>query len=180
MHIIVASRNPVKISATRLALETMWPDEAFEVEGFSAPSGVPDQPVGDKETILGARNRTRNAQTAMPDADLWIGIEGGIVKREGSYMTMAWIAVWDGKHEGLAQSAAFQLPPAVCKLLDEGFELGDADDRVFGSNNSKQAGGALGLLTQNKLTRTGLYRPAIMMALIPFYNEELFEMKNEK
>jgi inosine/xanthosine triphosphatase len=174
MHVIVASRNPVKIAAARAALEAMWPKEAFEVEGLSVPSGVPDQPVGHEETIEGARNRTRNAQKAMPKADFWIGIEGGIVKQEGSYMTMAWIVVWDGKKEGLAQSAMFQLPPAVCELLDEGLELGDADDQVFGSSNSKQAGGALGLLTDGKLNRTGLYQPAAMMALIPFYRKAYF------
>ena len=152
----------------------MWPEKAFEVIGISVPSGVPDQPIGDEETLQGARNRSLAASGKFPEADLYVGIEGGIMAQDGGYMTAAWIVVFDGKQEGNARSAAFHLPPAVCRLLDEGLELGDADDQVFGSSNSKQAGGALGLLTDNKLTRTGLYVPAVMMALIPFLKEELY------
>ena len=172
--VVVASQNPVKIDAVKMALERTWPEEQFDVSGAGVPSEVSDQPKGDEETLLGARNRTRNAQSLIPDADLWVGLEGGIVRLEDSYMTKAWMVVWDGKLEGVSQSACFQLPPAVCRLLDEGLELGDADDQVFGSHNSKQSGGALGLLTENKLNRTMLYVPAVMMALIPFAQRELY------
>ena len=176
MKVVVASKNPVKIASAKEALENMWPEKAFEVLGASVPSGVADQPIGDEETLLGARNRAKAAVVAEPSADLYIGIEGGIMAQDGGYMTAAWIAVYDGKREGSARSAAFHLPPEVCRLLDTGLELGDADDQVFGSSNSKQAGGALGLLTDNKLTRTGLYVPAVMMALIPFLKKELYQL----
>jgi len=172
--VVVASKNPVKVAAVRLALERTWPEKEFHVEGIAAASGVSDQPKGDEETLLGARNRTRNAQDAAPDADLWVGLEGGIVALDDTYMTKAWMVVWNGTREGVSQSACFQLPPAVCRLLDEGLELGDADDQVFGSQNSKQSGGALGLLTGNKLNRTELYVPAVMMALIPFAQSDLY------
>jgi inosine/xanthosine triphosphatase len=46
-----------------------------------------------------------------------------------------------------AQSAVCQLPPKVIALVQQGMELGDADDIVFGQTNSKQQMGAMGLLT---------------------------------
>lgn len=56
----------------------------------------------------------------------------------------------------------------------EGKELGEADDLVFGQTNSKQANGAVGILTDNVLTRTTFYEPAVILALIPFKNPELY------
>jgi non-canonical (house-cleaning) NTP pyrophosphatase len=53
-------------------------------------------------------------------------------------------------------------------------ELGEADDRVFGCNNSKQQNGAIGLLTGDAVDRAGLYVPAVIFALIPFKNPELY------
>jgi len=53
-------------------------------------------------------------------------------------------------------------------------ELGEADDVVFGTNNSKQANGAVGLLTDNALTRAELYTEGVILALIPLRNESLY------
>jgi non-canonical (house-cleaning) NTP pyrophosphatase len=53
--------------------------------------------------------------------------------------------------------------------------LGEADDLVFGRSNSKQANGAVGLLTDDAVTRTTYYVPAVIFALIPFKNAELYK-----
>jgi len=53
-------------------------------------------------------------------------------------------------------------------------ELGDADDQVFSKNNSKQQNGAVGLLTDDVISRKSLYLPAVQMAFIPFLNSELY------
>jgi len=59
-------------------------------------------------------------------------------------------------------------------LVRQGVELGEADDRIFGRNNSKQQNGAVGLLTGDAVDRAGLYVPAVIFALIPFKNPELY------
>ena len=51
---------------------------------------------------------------------------------------------------------------------------GDADDVVFERSNSKQANGAVGLLTGDVITRASLYAHAVVLALIPFRNMELY------
>ena len=53
-------------------------------------------------------------------------------------------------------------------------ELGEADDIVFGQSNSKQKSGAVGLLTGDIIDRKSLYEEAVVLALIPFKNEELY------
>ena len=64
---------------------------------------------------------------------------------------------------------------SLSALFAEGLELGEADDRVFGRTNSKQATGAVGLLSKNLITRQSYYEHAITLALIPFLNEELYK-----
>ena len=174
MKIITASQNPVKIKAVTEGFKKMFSDQHLEVVGVNIPSGVSDQPFSDTETWQGAFNRAQGAKKAYPDADYWVGVEGGIEEKDGRMEAFAWIVVLSDKGTGQARTAAFALPPRVVSLIHEGIELGEADDIVFGSSNSKQKSGAIGLLTQNRITRETLYMPAVMMALIPFLNEELY------
>ncbi len=34
-------------------------------------------PMSDAETLMGATNRANNAKKEVPDADYWVGLEGG-------------------------------------------------------------------------------------------------------
>ncbi len=172
--IIVASKNPVKIQAALQGFQEMFPSEVFEAEGISVASGVSDQPMGNAETFLGASNRVQAAQQAMPNADYWIGIEGGNIATENAMEVMAWIVIRTATRTGKARTAGFFLPPRVIELVEQGYELGEADDIVFGVANSKQTGGSSGLLTDNVMTRLRFYVPAVILALIPFKKQELY------
>jgi inosine/xanthosine triphosphatase len=174
-RIVVASNNPVKINTTKSGFLKMFPDLAFSIEGVSVESGVSAQPMTEKETLEGALNRASNAQVLVPDADYWVGIEGGLEKVAEEMETFAWIVVKsrDGKI-GKGRTGSFFLPKKVRKLIEKGKELGEADDIVFGMTNSKQANGSVGILTGDVLTRTTFYEPAVILALIPFKNQDLY------
>jgi inosine/xanthosine triphosphatase len=173
--IIVASTNPVKINSTEIGFSKMFPGENFLISGVPAASEVPDQPMSDEETVKGATNRTNNVSRLEPDADYWVGIEGGLQLIDDELSAFAWVVVKsrDGKI-GKGKTGSFFLPPKVAELIRQGKELGEADDVVFGTNNSKQANGAVGILTDDVLTRTTFYEPAVILALIPFKNPELY------
>lgn len=178
-NIIVASKNPVKIQAARSGFEAMF-KAAFQTKGCSVTSGVSDQPMSSAETLQGAKNRAKNAQLAYPIADFWVGIEGGIEAVGNTDMeAFAWIVILSKNQMGKAKTASFFLPPAITALIRTGMELGDADDQVFGDSNSKQKNGAVGLLTGDVMTRTGLYEEAIKLALIPFKNSNLYPLVHE-
>ncbi len=170
--IIVASKNPVKIEASLNAFKEVFPSEKFNVEGASVPSGVSDQPMSDRKTYKGALNRAQNGKKKFPKGKFWVGIEGGIEKRGDKMITFAWVVVLSEGIIGKGRSTSFFLPKKVTKLIEEGKELGEANDIVFGKSNSKQKNGAIGLLTGNVITRTTLYEPAIIAALIPFKNRK--------
>ena len=172
--IIVASKNPTKIESTLKGFQEMFPNETFEIEGVSVPSNVSDQPIGNDETFTGAMNRAKGAQQKIADADYWVGIEGGNIAENNEMEVMAWIIVLSKTRMGKARTAGFYLPPQIVELVNDGHELGDADDIVFGVANSKQTTGSSGLLTANVMTRIRFYVPAVILALIPFKNEKLF------
>jgi len=173
--IIVASQNPVKLQATLTAFQRMFAEEQFEIEGVSVESGVSEQPASDNETYQGASNRVENAFTAAPDADYWVGLEGGIEVKNSQMESFAWMVVRGPQNlVGKGRTATFFLPPKVAEFINEGKELGEADDIVFGTTNSKQANGAIGLLTGDVITRAGYYTEAVIIALIPFKNSSLY------
>lgn len=174
IKIVVASKNPVKLDAVHEGL-SVFLHEPIEVLGVSVESGVSDQPMSDLETLQGAEIRVKNIQDQFPDYDYYVGIEGGVEESVSGLMAFAWIVISKGETIGRARTAGFFLPPKVAVLVHQGYELGDADDMVFSKQNSKQQNGAIGLLTNDLITRKLLYMPAVQMAFIPFLNPELYQ-----
>ncbi|MEN7551058.1 inosine/xanthosine triphosphatase [Rapidithrix thailandica] len=173
--IIVASKNPVKVNATQQAFVRMFPDEQFEVMGCEVESGVNDQPFSNEETFKGAVTRARNAQGKYHEADYWVGIEGGVEKSNHGMLAFAWIYVISKDEQtGQSKTGAFYLPKEVVYLVEQGIELGKATDAVFNQDNSKQKGGAVGVLTHGELDRTEYYQHAVVLALIPLVNPKLY------
>jgi inosine/xanthosine triphosphatase len=174
MKVIVGSTNPVKINSTKLAFETAFPEDEFEIEGVSVVSGVRDQPMSNEETLLGAKNRALNAKEKHK-ADFWVGIEGGIEEHENELEAFAWMVILgaDGS-KGKSRTSSFVLPHEVSLLVRSGLELGQADDQVFNQSHSKQKNGAVGLLTNDIIDRSEYYKQAVILALVPFLKPELY------
>lgn len=165
-RVAVGSANPVKVGAARSVMARLA--AGIEVTGLSVPSGVPDQPWGDEETIRGALARARAARASL-DADLGIGIEGGVVDgADGRVRTCAWAAAVtrDGL-EGVGGSLVMTLPARVAALVREGAELGHAMDALTGTHNVKQGAGAVGILTHGLVTRQQAYEALVAYALAP-------------
>lgn len=164
----VASANPAKINAVASAFAEVFPDETLDVQGIAVASGVADQPMNSDDTLLGAMNRV----AALMDitADYRVAIEAGL---DGEF-TFAWMVIEHRGKIGKARSASLMLPPAALLQLQQGKELGDVMDAMFHQDNIKQKGGAIALLTQNKLSRSSVYHQALILAMIPFLNQNLF------
>lgn len=173
--VAVGSTNPVKIGAARAVIGRLTP--TARVEGISVPSTVRDQPWGDEETIRGARSRAVAARESL-GADLGIGLEGGVVEEDDGLRTCAWAVVVDARdREGRGGSLAMPLPPVIAELVRGGLELGHAMDRVAGTDNIKQAQGAVGLLTLGLIDRQRAYEALITYALAPFLAPEYWTIQ---
>jgi inosine/xanthosine triphosphatase len=173
IKITVASKNPVKLEAVKEGFTRMF-FQIIDLMGVAVMSEVSDQPMSDAETLAGAENRVANARKEYPISNFWVGVEGGVEDTESGLLAFAWIVISDGTQTGKARTSTFILPPKVAELVNQGYELGDADDLVFGKQNSKQQNGAVGLLTNDIITRKDLYVQAVQLAMIPFLKAELY------
>jgi len=175
MRVIVASQNPVKIEATRRGFERVFsassadrPGDDIEVEGVKTDSGVSAQPMSDEETYRGAENRLAELRQQRPEADYHVAIEGGAIEVNDTIEAFAWVLIADTRgRSGESRSASYRHPRVIG-------QIGEAGDELFGETNIKQKHGVLGALTNGVIGRTELYEHAVVLALIPFLNSDLF------
>ncbi len=168
MRVVITSANPVKRKSVELAFGQVFPSQVMEYIVYPASSGVSAQPLTEQETLQGAVNRAMAAVEVYGPAAFCVGIEGGVAPFGTDMLAFAWVAICYQQRWGKARTASFVLPKPIQHMIQSGMELGEADDRYFGTHNSKQNQGAVGLLTRGLIDRTSLYTPAVIMALIPF------------
>ena len=171
--VAVGSANPVKIAAVQTVVTRAFPEA--EIVGLSIASGVSEQPWGDEETRRGALNRARAVLDAA-GSDLGVGLEGGVLETEIGLMTCAWCVIVDrGGGVGAGGGVHMLLPPRVAEMLRAGGELGPAMDRLTGQHNTKQAQGAVGILTDGLSNRQLAYGQLVAMALGPFVKSDYYQ-----
>lgn len=176
MKVAIGTKNPVKIQAVEEAFTKVWPDKKFEYIGVDVTSGVPDQPMSDGESIMGATNRAQAALEKL-NSDFGVGLEGGLQLIGDKWFDCGWIVVLDSKgHKGVGSSIKMEVPPKMMKLIQEGKELGKVVDILFHVENSKQTNGHFGLMTGKTITRKEGYRDGVIAALAAFINQQVFEI----
>jgi inosine/xanthosine triphosphatase len=172
--VYIGSTNPVKITSVKESFSRVFPGKKFEFTGVSIDSKVGHQPMNDEETLLGARNRAIGLKEKFQDGIFWVGIEGGVELLDDEMYAFAWMYIIGLNGIGKARTASFEIPYPIKHLVIKGYELGVADDMVFNRKNSKQKDGAVGILTGQLINRSQYYEHAMILALIPFKNPELF------
>ena len=170
--IVVGSINPAKLNPAREVFGRVAP--GVEVVGLGVPSGVPGQPIGFRETLLGAQNRALGALAS--EGAIWgAGLEGGVeFDSEGRGWLFGVVAVAHGSRVTSSRSASLQLPPEVTRRVLAGEELGPVMDGLSGVRDNKRQGGAYGYLSGGLLERADVWRQALVLALTPQLNAELY------
>lgn len=178
----VGSTNGPKIEAVRSALAGWC--ASVEVRGIAVPSSVPDQPLGWAEIVRGARMRATGAH-ASGECELGVGYEDGLVRIEGAgerSWNVGCAAVTDGHHTTLGFSAAFAYPPACAeRAVAERAPIGDLFDALWRETRgdavampSAHGLGNVGRLTNGVLARAEYARHAVVCALVPWLQPDLY------
>ncbi|HTV59371.1 MAG TPA: inosine/xanthosine triphosphatase [Verrucomicrobiae bacterium] len=186
--VIVGSRRRPKLDAVSEALssfsESIFPAGSYEVIGEEAESGVRHTPLSREEIMRGAKNRAEELAQRSRQAPIrpgfFVGLEGGLnaVEQSGRRWVFleGWAYVTDGRRGAFGQSGAVLLPETlVRRVVDEGEELGRAIDDFAGGRGIRDAQGAWGVLTGNRITRQEAFRVAVVNAFAPFYNPAAYD-----
>jgi inosine/xanthosine triphosphatase len=189
MKIVVGSKNPVKTQAVAEGFGKYF--TKLEIVGVDVASGVASQPMSEKETMNGARQRAYAALSADPSAEYGVGLEGGVTELNptsanwsglrggrGRLFECAWVAIVSREGvEGLGGGLYFELPEQVATKIKAGGELGPIMDELTGVTNVKQSSGAIGIFTKGELDRKQAYVHIVLSALIKFVSPEWFKQQ---
>ena len=143
IKVVVGSKNPVKISAAKTAICEMFALNDVECVGINAPSGVPEQPMTNEDTQLGAINRVKYCQQHA-QADYYVAFEGGVDQFEYGPATFAYVAVANQEHMSIGRSCQLPLPPLVYQALQKQRVL-----KIVSPNQHKIHNDATGYLHRN-------------------------------
>jgi inosine/xanthosine triphosphatase len=183
MHICVGSLNPVKISAVKSAFNAYF--NQFSLYKIDADSKIADQPIGKNKILEGALNRAKQAlgylkaEKNLPSSLFGIGIEAGLVKislAHSNYMDFQFCVIIDEKNElTIGSGVGFEYPKGVIeKLFSEKLEIGEIMGNIANNTNLKNEKGAIGYLSNNKITRENILKQAVICALLPRINPKLY------
>jgi inosine/xanthosine triphosphatase len=164
--VAVGSTNPVKVAAVQAVIGELWP--AARIEALAVDPGVPDQPVSDEQMVAGALARAAAARSAL-DADLGVGLEGGVHRSPWGLLLTGWVAVVDRSgRQGLGSGGRLPLPAVLAEAVLAGEELGPAVDRLVGQHDTRRGPGAVGILTNGLVRRDEAFRVAMAYAIAQF------------
>ncbi len=196
IKVVVGSKNPVKVGAVEEAFRKYWPD--CEVVGVDVASGVAAQPMSERETMNGARQRAYAALKSDAQAEYGVGLEGGVTEFDptnpnwtglrggkGKLFECAWVCVVKNSpipnsqilksetNEGLGGGLYFELPEKIAVRIKKGEELGPIMEELM-KFDVKRTKGAIGVFTKGELDRKGAYVQIVLQALIKFVSPEWF------
>jgi inosine/xanthosine triphosphatase len=167
MQVVVGSQNPVKRDAVHQAFNKYF--DEVEVIPVKVDSGVQPFPMSQTETLQGAINRAQEAQKKEPSADFSVGIEGGLFVFNDATYIQAIAAVFHANQICVAPSVAVEVSKTLVASLDPSSdESKKTVDQLLGRTNLFQNEGVIGVLTQNKLSRTQVLQDAVICALPRF------------
>lgn len=176
MKILVGTKNPGKIEATRQAFEIYFND--VNIEGISVQSEVSDQPINE-QIVKGAKNRIKNlkqyANKNNIDADFYVAAEAGITDYFQTWIDIN--AVIIENNEGMQSFGISQGFPIPNKYIEEikNTDLGKVLDKLFEGKELNKGKGGINFLTKGEISRIDLTRNAVIMALTTYINKDLWK-----
>ncbi len=167
MKVVVGTTNSSKLLAVKKAWVLLGD---AEIIGVSVDSGVPEQPVGIHEILMGALNRAVSAYEIM-GGDYGVGIEAGYIELDDILLDLQAVTILDSDRKiSIGFSPAFQVPQEALRYQS----LGDYMSHITGRRSINREIGAIGYFTKGAVTRTDLTYHAVIMALVPRLNPEYY------
>lgn len=157
MKILVGSENQDKINIVKDSLTEFH--LKVDVSGTKVASGITKQPLDKKTTKAGAINRANNVKIQNPEADFWIGLEGGLHDYGEGYHLVTYACLIDkNNNKYIGEGEEIHLPEIVSEKVKKGEWFGNVI-REYAHNNK---------IDKNLITRLGPFTRAVQCAYIEY------------
>ncbi len=175
MDICVGSRNPSKLRGVEKAFSTLYRD----VHIYSYPIGenLPPQPFGLDRIMECAKVRAIRALEKNSICSYGVGVEAGIFEVDNLFYDIHVAHIIDRSgREFYGFSPAFRVPDSFIELIKKGVyrELEDVVNSFYGTRDIGDTGGFIKLLSKGRVLREDLVYYAVLMALLPFINDDMY------
>ena len=173
MIVAVGSTNPTKINPVKKIFARHFKN--VKVVGVRVESGIREQPLDDEETFLGAVNRAKEALKKVKGAQYGVGIEGGMHKYSFGWFEKSIIVIMDKKgNMGIGASGGLHLPQKIVDKIEQGKNLEQAVDEIFGTKKIGRGIGMFGVMTKKVVTRSKGVEHGVAFALSRFLHKDLY------
>ena len=164
--IVICSKNKAKNDAVNFVLKDYF--KTYKVESIDTESGVSETPSSDKEGIKGCKNRIKFAIRQDNSANLYIAMEGILVKIDNHYFLSGWTVIYnkdlDEYHYGC--SARIEVPINVINEFDKNKRLSDVVAKYMNCSEKEVAVlGTNGMITHGAYTRTDEFIDSVLCAI---------------
>jgi len=177
---VIGSLNESKINGARRALSLLgisFKDIiAIKVKGFK------DQPIGFDEIFIGAAYRAIQSVKYLRyisgvENGIGIGIEAGIIELHNTWFSGQIAVVADNEKYSIGISSFFPLPRRISNVVSKGYELREVMKEISGYERIAETIGAIGFFSSGYMTRTDLSYQAVLTALLPWINKDIYELR---
>lgn len=184
LRVALATVRRPKVEGAKAAFATVSPLLGIDATAIDwvtreTPSGVDETPTQLDHLLQGARGRVQALRQGLVAeggaAQYYVGLEGGLWAAQGSVFLQSWAYVTDGVGESFGASGAIAVPGALAEaVLGQGRSLGEVIDVFAGERNVRSGQGAWGVLSRGHMTRERSFETALVNALAPFFNAEVY------
>jgi inosine/xanthosine triphosphatase len=175
--VAVGSRNPAKMSGTRIAFARLF--RSVELKAVDTSALVRVQPMSLEETVEGAEERAVFAlESARPN--FGVGVEAGVVELgkgwPGHFLNLQVAAVVDSVGRlSFGCSSGFPLPARFVERMKRArVELDSYARELTGAKKVPEEHGIVYRLSGRRLSRVEMTEQCVSMALIPWLNPKLY------
>ncbi|NLI73310.1 MAG: inosine/xanthosine triphosphatase [Euryarchaeota archaeon] len=170
IRVMVGSDNPVKVNAVLSVMSKIF--SSLEVGCTEVETSISEQPFGER-TRQGAVER---AKAALSTADFGVGLEAGVFELPDGLYDIQYCAIIDKcGHVTIGHGSGFKYPSEVARRVREGYSVGQAFEDIYGEEDVGRREGAIGYLTNGLMDRTSLSEQAVLAALVPRIQPELYQ-----
>ncbi len=177
---VIGSLNESKINGARRALSLLgisYKDIiAIKVKGFK------DQPIGFDEIFTGAAYRAIQSVKYLSNISevengIGIGIEAGIIKLHNTWFSGQAAIIADNEKYSIGISSFFPLSGKISNVVSKGYELREVMKEISGYERIAETIGAIGFFSSGYMTRTDLSYQAVLTALLPWINKDIYKLR---
>ncbi len=178
MIIAIGSKNPSKIKAVEKVFKKFFGKTV--IKSVEVRLSVPPQPLKLIDTIKGAVERAYKSLLEVKGAEFGVGIEAGLTRIPytiSGYFDFQLCSIVDRSLKvTIGSSSAFEFPPQVIRKVVRGevTESEEVFEEITGIKNIGNKIGAIGYLSKGYVEREELSTQAVISALIPRLNKELY------